>query len=70
MIEVRKRDNETVGSLLFRFTRKTQQSGVLREARKRRFKARTVSRTSRRDSALHREGKRKEFFRARKLGIV
>ena len=37
MVEVKRRDNETVGSLIRRFTRKVQQSGVLLNARKIRF---------------------------------
>jgi len=57
-------------SLIYRFTRRTQQSGVLREARKRRFRSRSTSRIKRKLSALHREVKRKEFVKAKKLGVI
>jgi len=68
-MEIKKREGESPNSLIFRFTKKTQQSGVLKEARKRRFYTRELSRTKRRASALHRNEKKKEFERAKKLGI-
>ena len=37
MVEVRRRERETIGAMLRRFTRKVQQSGVLISARKNRF---------------------------------
>lgn len=38
MIEVKRKDNESVGSLLRRFSKKVQQSGLLIQARNSRFK--------------------------------
>lgn len=70
MIEVKKRENESASALVFRFTKKVQRSGVLRESKKRRFHKRNVSRLKRKLSALHREDKRKETERARKLGLL
>lgn len=69
-IDVRKREGESASSMMYRFTKRVQQSGVLREAKKRRFHHRSTSRLTRKRSALHRAGKRKEMDRARKLGIV
>jgi len=69
-MEVRKREGESASSLIYRFTKKTQQSGVLKEAKKRRFRARPVSRVKRRLSALHRAQKKAEFARAKKLGLA
>ena len=69
-MEVRKRENETVNSLIFRFTRRSQQTGLIREARRRRFRKRSQSRLSRKLSALHRIAKKKELERAKKLGIA
>ena len=37
MVEVRRRDHETTGAMLRRFTRRVQQSGILIRARKTRF---------------------------------
>jgi ribosomal protein S21 len=67
-MEVRKKENESSSSLIYRFTKKTQQGGVLREVRKRRFHARKVSRIKRRASAIHRSRKKAEYERAKKLG--
>ncbi len=70
VVEIKKREGESSSSLIYRFTKKVQQSGVFREIKKRRFHERPVSRIKRRLSALHRTGKRVEFERAKKLGIT
>jgi len=69
-MEIRKRENESSTSLIYRFTKKVQQSGVLREAKKRRFHARPESRIKRKQSALHRAKKKVEFERSKKLGTA
>ncbi len=67
-VKVSRRENEPVNSLVYRFSRRIQQSGVLREVKKRRFHSRAVNRNLRRKSALHREKKRAEIEKAKKLG--
>lgn len=69
-IELKRREGESVSSFLYRFNRKVQQSGILREARKRRFRARPANRLKRRLSALHRVQKVQERARAKKLGLL
>lgn len=69
-MEVRKKEGEAVGSLIFRFIKKVQQTGVLRESKKRRFHSRVQNRLKRKLSALHREQKKKEMEKARKMGQV
>lgn len=69
-IEVKKREGEVPSSLIYRFTKKIQRSGVLREAKGKRFRRRPVSSAKRRLSALHRARKRKEFERAKKQGLL
>ncbi len=63
MVEVKKKDNESFESLLRRFSRKIQQSGVLIRARKTRFfeskKSRNLQRVSARRRAQIR-GEREE----------
>lgn len=54
-IEVKKRNRETTTSLLRRFSRRVQQSGILLEARKHRFHKRLPSKRAKKDSALRRE---------------
>jgi ribosomal protein S21 len=69
-IEVRKRDGDSPSAILFNFTKRVKRSGVLREVRKRKFHARRVSRVKRRLSAIHRDGKKKEVERLKKLGLA
>lgn len=68
-MEIRKREGESVSSMIYRFTKKTQQSGILKEAKKRRFYERPKSRIKRKLSALHRVQKKAEYERAKKLGL-
>ncbi len=69
-VEVKRKQGESASALLYNFTKKIKRSGVLKEARKRRFYKRRVSRLKRKFSAIHRENKRKEIDAARKLGIL
>ncbi len=55
MVEVKRRDNENANSLIRRFTRKIQQSGVLLNARKIRFFEPTKSKLRVRREAKMRE---------------
>lgn len=68
MIQVRKKEKETAESLIRRFSRRVQQSGVLRQVRKLRFRAEEQSRVKRRDEALYKVKIRKEINRLKKLG--
>ncbi len=68
MIEVKKKDNESIGSFLRRFTKKVQQSGLLLQARNSRFKNKYLSRTERRKNALKRNEIRTEKEKLKKLG--
>ncbi|HEY4498169.1 MAG TPA: 30S ribosomal protein S21 [Candidatus Paceibacterota bacterium] len=67
-ISIKRKEGESTSSLVYRFTKKVQQSGVLVEAKRRRFKKRAVNRNRRRRSALHRRRRSVEIERARKLG--
>ncbi len=68
MIEVRKRKNESVGSFLYRFNKRVQQSGVLKEVRKRKTATRSVNRRKRRMSAVYKAEKARDVKKKRKLG--
>jgi ribosomal protein S21 len=68
MVQVRRRERETTGALLRRFTRKVQQSGVLLSARKRQFYVSKPTKRNVRERALRRIKKTKEFERLEKLG--
>lgn len=68
MIEVRKKDKETTESLMRRFSRKIQQSGVLVRARRTRFRNDEKSKTEKRSEALYKVQIRKEINKLKKLG--
>ncbi|MDR3582668.1 MAG: 30S ribosomal protein S21 [Candidatus Pacebacteria bacterium] len=69
-IEVRKKDGESGNSVLYSFTRKVKRSGILKEVRKRKYHTRTTSRIKRRSSAIHREQKKADIERQKKLGLI
>ena len=69
-VEVRKREGESPNSILFSFTKKVKRSGILKEARARKFHKRPVSRIKRKLSAIHRDVKRAEVERMKKLGLL
>lgn len=67
MIQVKKKDNETSESLIRRFSRRIQQSGVLMQARKKRFNAKRKSKKQKRDDALYKVRIRKEINKLKKI---
>lgn len=68
MVEVRKRDNESTDSLLRRFSRKVQQSGVLLQAKKVRFYERKKAKRKLREDAMRKARFVEERERLIKLG--
>jgi ribosomal protein S21 len=56
--------------MLFRFSKRVKQSGVLTEARKRRFHGRVKNRRKVRIAAQYREAKKAEVIRLRRLGLA
>jgi len=68
MIEVKRKDNESTGSLLRRFSKRIQQSGLLLQARGSRFRDKVKSRTERRKNALRRNEIVAEKEYQRKIG--
>ncbi len=69
-LEVKKQDKENAQSLIRRFTRSIQRSGLLRESRKRRFHQRDMGDLAKKRSALRREQMREEYARLEKLGLL
>ena len=68
MIHVKRKERETAESLIRRFSRRVQQSGVLRQVRKQRFRVEEQSRDKRSAGALYKLKIRKEISRLKKLG--
>jgi ribosomal protein S21 len=69
-IEVTRKERESVGSLLRRFTQRVRQSGVLVESRKHKFRVAEPNRTARRKSALVRAQDRVRYRKLRKWGKI
>ncbi len=68
MAEVKRKKGETFDALLRRFQRRVQSSGKLLQAKKVRFLKKEGSKNKRRESALYREDKRKEYAYLMKTG--
>lgn len=68
MIHIRKKERETPESMIRRFSRRVQQSGVLQRVRKGRFRLEEKSRLKRREEALYKVKIRKEIGKLKKLG--
>ncbi|MCX6763439.1 MAG: hypothetical protein NTZ97_01765 [Candidatus Moranbacteria bacterium] len=68
MIEVKKKDRETSESLIRRFNRRVQQSGVLIQARRSRFRTEEKSRREMREGAMYRAKVKKVVDHLKKMG--
>lgn len=68
MVEVRRKEGETMPAMLRRFTRRVQQSGVLLNARRTRFYHPKLKKRFMRERALRRIKRLKEMARLEKLG--
>jgi len=68
VLEVRKKEKESTSTLVRRFARKIQESGILIEARKKQFKERKKSREAKKRAALRREELKKYYQELEKFG--
>ena len=68
VIEVKKNTNENNSSVLRRFSRRIQESGIIRKIKGSRYNVRKESKLKVKKSALKRIGRRKEIEHLRKLG--
>jgi ribosomal protein S21 len=69
-ITIRRKDNEPLSSFLYRVTRKVQQSGIMLEARNRRFREKEPSRNTRQRSRLKRLRMQQEIQKFMKQGLT
>ena len=68
VIEVKKNPNENNTSVLRRFSRRIQESGIIRKVKGARYNLRKESKLKVKKSALKRMGRRKEIEKLKKLG--
>ncbi len=66
---VRRQERETTQGLIRRFTRRVKDSGVLNQARRKRFRQSEPSKTVRKKTALRKIETRKEYEKLVKLGL-
>jgi len=69
-MEIKRKEGESAPSAIYRFNKRVQQSGLVKEVKSRRFTDRNVNKNSRRNSALYREDKAMEVKKLRKLGKI
>lgn len=70
VVEVKKGANENNASLLRRFSRKIQESGIIQKVKKNRYNERKESKVKIKKSTLKRIEKRKVNEKLRKLGKI
>ncbi len=70
VIEVKKNNNENNASVLRRFSRRIQESGIIHKVKNSRYNERKESKLKVKKSALKRMGRRKEIEKLRKLGKI
>jgi ribosomal protein S21 len=68
IIEVEKKPNENNASVLRRFSRKIQESGIIRKVKNSRYNLRKESKLKVKNSALKKLSRRKEIEKLKKLG--
>ena len=67
-LEVRKKEKESSQSLIRRFTKAVQKSGILVQTRARKFRERKLSKEKKKRAALRREELKKYYQKLKKLG--
>ena len=68
VLEVKKQNRETSQSLIRRFSRSIQRSGILLRARAVRFRKKDKSKQMKKRTALRKEELKKEYEKLKKLG--
>jgi len=70
IIEVKKNPNENNASIVRRFSRRIQESGIIRKVKNSRYNKRKESKLTIKKSALKRLQKKEEIERLKKLGKI
>jgi len=68
IIEVKKNPNENNASILRRFSRRIQESGIIRKVKANRYSVRKESKLKVKKGALKKMGRRKEIEHLKKMG--
>jgi ribosomal protein S21 len=68
VIEIKKNQTENAASVIRRFSRRVQESGIIQRVKGRRYHERPQTKLAQKASALKRLTRKKEFERLKKLG--
>jgi ribosomal protein S21 len=68
-LETKKKEKESTQGLIRRFSKGIKKSGILKEARKRRFFKKPLSDRAKKEAAIRRNRLREEYNRKEKLGL-
>ncbi len=69
-LEVKKQERESTQGLIRRFSKAIKRSGILKEARKNRFRQRPLSEAAKKRAALRKKRIQEEYQRKDKLGLI
>lgn len=69
-LEIKREKRESVSSLIKRFTKAVQASGILIRARGKMYRDRNISEEKKKRSALRREEMKKKYEKLKKLGAI
>ena len=69
-LEVKRKERENSQNLVRRFSKRVQQSGILRRARKTRFRHREKSKNMEKKAALRRGKMKVEYEKLKKIGKI
>jgi ribosomal protein S21 len=70
MIEIKRKEGESINAFLYRFTKKIQRSGIIKESKKKRFHGRGQNERGRKESALYRINKKIETEKLKRWGKI
>ncbi len=69
-LKVERQDRENTQSLIRRFTKAIKKSGILKEARKNRFRQRPLSDKAKKEAALRKDKIKRDYEKMDKLGLI
>ena len=69
-LEVKRKEKENNGSIVHRFTRSVIQSGIIKEARSRKFRLRPVSKMAKKRIALRKVRAKVEYEKKVRMGEI
>ena len=70
MVDIKRKQKESIPMMMRRFSQKVRESGILINAKKSMFREKNKSRNIRRKEAVERERRKKEKRKLRKLGRI